>query len=408
LVLRNVIGPNVKLRSDGERYPLTVRLGTKWQAGRKLLVATDLDKTAGRSMKVLLGGEWALNDLMALRVGLNETEITTGLGFKFKDWGVDYAFAYNDSVGGLDDLGASHRIGFRMNFGKKVSEQAADLRWQKKGQDILTQLRGCVSGKVVCADEDIQKLTAAAKQVIRRQGFVRAEDLYTAQGYVAYLNREYDRSVQSLGEALSLSPQNTELADAIQRARAEMTEESSRELIAVELKRITESYAKGDWKTTVKSCEKVLTFQPDNVEATTYLQDAKNRINEPIEREMKIATMKMERGEYLDAMKSLQKVKELDPDNAEAAQRINQSIAALEKQAADQPTNGDVAAKPVYEIQRNIDQSRSLYSKGLVLYSQGKIKEAANMWEQSVRVDSKNALARSAYNRAQIEMNEKP
>jgi hypothetical protein len=44
----------------------------------------------------------------------------------------------------------------------------------------------------------------------------------------------------------------------------------------------------------------------------------------------------------------------------------------------------------------------------LVLYSQGDIKGAAERWERSVRVDDGNALARSAYNRAQLEMNEKP
>jgi tetratricopeptide (TPR) repeat protein len=362
---------------------------------------------AGNALKILMGAEWAFNDLLAVRAGINEREIAAGLGLKFKDWGLDYTFAYQDAVAGLGDLGASHRVGLHFGFGKKISEQAADLRWQRKGQDVLNQLRACVSGQTVCSDEDVQKLSGAAKQVIRRQGFVRAEDLYTAQGYVAYLNHEYQRSVQSLTEASALAPQSSELTDAIQKVRAEMTEESSRELIAIELKRITESYAKGDFRTTVKSCEKVLSFQPGNIEALTYLQDAKNRLNEPIEREMKIASMKMERGEYLGAVKSLQRVQELDPDNAQAAQMIGQAISALEKQAAIQ-SESSAANKTVYEVQQINEQSRDLYSKGLVLYSQGKIKEAARIWEQAVRVDSDNTLARSAFNRAQIEMNEKP
>ncbi len=413
LVIHNVLAPTIKLRSDADRYPLDFRLGTKWQAMQKLLVDVDFDKEGGRSLKLLLGGEWAFNNLLAMRVGLNEDEFTTGLGLKFNDWGLDYTFAYQDAVGGISDLGASHRFGVHFNFGNKISEQVASARWQKKGDDVLRQLKTCAVDKAACSEDEIQKLTAATKQVIRRQGFVRAEDLYAAQGYVAYLNAEYDRSVQAFGEALTLSPQNVvELSVALQKSRAEMTEESTREIIDVELKRIKDSYDKADWKTTVKSCEKVLSFQPDNVEATTYLQDAKNRISEPIDREMKIAALKMERGEYLDALKSLQRVKELDPDNAPAAQLITQAIEALEKQAAAQPAEN--ARRGCRDQDRfmmfivNTEQSRALYSKGLVLYSQGNIKGAAGVWEQSVRVDSGNVLARSAYNRAQIEMNEKP
>jgi tetratricopeptide (TPR) repeat protein len=405
-VMRNVLAPKLTLRNEADKYPLDVRLGAKWQAMRKLMVGADLDKEQGRSTKIILGGEWMFNNVLAMRAGLNENEITAGIGFKFNDWGFDYAFAYQDSVGGVADLGASHRLGFHFNFGKKISEQAASLRWQKKGEDVLRQLETCFAGKAACSPDEIQKLTGAAKQVIRRQGFVRAEDLYSAQGYVSYLNGEYDRSVQAFGEAQSLAPQNPVFAAALQKARAEMTEESTQEIISVELKRIKDSYEKSDWKATVKSCEKVLSFQPDNAEAATYLQDAKNRINEPIDREMKIATLKMDRGEYLDAMKSLQRVKELDPDNAQATQLTNQAIAALEKQASAQTS--DAAAKSPTEVRRNAEESRTLYSKGLVFYSQGKIKDAASVWEQAVRVDDSNVLARSAYNRAQIEMNEKP
>jgi tetratricopeptide (TPR) repeat protein len=402
LVVRNVLAPSIKLRSESERYPLDIRLGTKWQAMRKLTVGVDFDKTGGRSLKPIFGGEWAFNDLLAMRAGLNENEITAGMGVKFKDWGIDYAFAYQDSVSGLNDLGASHRLGVHLNFGKKISDQVASLRWQKKGESVLAELKACAAAKPACSADQIQKLSGATKQVVRHQGFLRADDLYAAQGYVSYLTGDFERSVQAFGEALSLVPQSVEYSAALQKARAEMTEESAREIITVELKRMKDAYAKGDWKTAVKSCEKVLSFQPDNVEASTYLQDAKNHINEPIEREMKIASVKLERGEYLDALKSLQRVKDLDPDNAPAAKLSNQAIEALEKQSAAQAKTATKSAP------RSIEQSRDLYNKGLVMYSQGDIKGAAGVWEEAVRVDSDNALARNAYNRARIEMNEKP
>ncbi|MBV9080540.1 MAG: tetratricopeptide repeat protein, partial [Elusimicrobia bacterium] len=62
---------------------------------------------------------------------------------------------------------------------------------------------------------------------------------------------------------------------------------------------------------------------------------------------------------------------------------------------------------PAKTVQRDTDKSRAFYSEGLSLYSQGKLKEASAAWEQAVKYDDTNVLARNAYNRAQIELKEK-
>ena len=151
-----------------------------------------------------------------------------------------------------------------------------------------------------------------------------------------------------------------------------------------------------------------MSFQPDNVEASTYLQDANNRINEPIEREMKIAKLKMDRGEYLDAIKSLQRVKELDPDNAQAAQLNTQAIEALEKQAAAQTTEGHGGENAALKFGATSRRAGPFTAKDWCSILRAILRGAAGVWEQAVRVDDGNVLARSAYNRAQIEMHEKP
>lgn len=408
LTFRNVLAPKITLRHEADRYPFDARLGLKWQALKKLMVAVDLDKTTGRSIKPYVGGEWSLSNLIAVRAGLSETELTTGLGFKFKDWGLDYAFGFQDAASGLKDLGSSHRFGFHVNFGKKVFEQEASLRWRKKGQVYLASLGEKMDHPDQPNEQEISRLIADTRRVIHLQGYLKAADLYAAQGYVSYFDGEFERSVQSLGESLALDPQNTSLAAHLEKARAQLTEERTREIVVLELKRVKELYTKADWRGTAKSCEKILSFQPDNIEANTYLEDAKNRINEPIQREMKIAKLKFDRGEYLDAIKSFQKVKEMEPENKEAGEYIARSIAALEKQASLQEEAGTNQVRPVYEMERNSAQSRAFYSKGLSLYSQGKLREAAAVWEQAIRNDSSNTLARNAYNRAQIELKENP
>jgi hypothetical protein len=114
--LRNLIAPSVKLRNHADDYPRDIRAGLKFTPNKKLLLASDLIQTQDRSLKLNLGGEYSINQLLVLRAGLNETEMSAGLGFRLQDFGIDYAFGYHDAVSGVTDLGASHRFGFHFNF----------------------------------------------------------------------------------------------------------------------------------------------------------------------------------------------------------------------------------------------------------------------------------------------------
>lgn len=407
LALRNAWAPSIRLRDESEKFPLDARLGVKFLALRHFTVASDLSQTTGRSAKLHMGGEYLFNDTVALRAGLNESEISAGLGVTVGDLTIDYAFAYNDAASGVTDLGASNRLGFHLAFGSRVADQEVSERWQKKGQIHLEALRNMMDNPDKFSDGQIQEHVTGARQVVRRQGYLRAEDLYEAQGYIYFFEKQYERSVQSLGEASVLEPADQRLKNHLETARAQMTEDRTREIVEFELRNAKTLYAKGDWKGTVKSCEKILSFRPDNIDAKAYLDDAQARINEPIEREMKIAKAKFDRGEYLDSIKSFQNVKQMDPDNKDADEYIAHAIASLEKQATVQAAVADESRPVVFQIERNVDKSRSLYSQGLVLYSQGKLKEASDTWEQAVRFDDANTLARNAYARAQVELKDK-
>jgi len=415
LVLQNVLAPEVKLRSSPDRYPHEIRLGVKYLPFERLLIATDLSKTDTRTYKVNFGGEFRLNDVLALRAGIESSEVTVGMGFKAGDWGIDYAFGYQDAAKGVDSLGAAHRFGVHVNFGSRISDQAISLKWQKKGQTYLDALRKQMDQPERAMDENarrswddnIRHTVAVARQVIRKQGYIRAVDLYEAQGYIHYYEGDYERAVESLGEAVALDQaQHPDIVKHLEKARAQMTEARTREIASDEIKKAKELYAKGDFHGAAKSCETVLSFRPDDVEAKAYLDDARARINEPIVRQMKIAHAKFDREEYLDAIKSLQKVKELDPTNKEAAQMMNEAISELEKQSRSQsasvaPDHG------VYEIPRDVTKSRDFYSQGLKVYSEGNVKQAVSLWEKAVRLDQENLLARNAYNRAMAELKDK-
>jgi len=86
----------------------------------KLLLAADVNKTTNRDYKLHAGAEYCFAGIVCLRAGINETEFSCGVGFKYKNYAIDYAFALNDAVDGSNSLGPSNRVGITVRFGKPV------------------------------------------------------------------------------------------------------------------------------------------------------------------------------------------------------------------------------------------------------------------------------------------------
>ena len=120
LNIQNLVAPRITLIDDTDKYPLALTLGLAYRfLNNNLITAIDLNKTQDRQLKVHLGSEYVFAKMLALRAGLDETELTAGLGFTWQNYSLDYAFAYHDAWAGHEDLGASHRFGLTVKFGGK-------------------------------------------------------------------------------------------------------------------------------------------------------------------------------------------------------------------------------------------------------------------------------------------------
>jgi hypothetical protein len=73
-----------------------------------ITLSWSLDTKYGTEMQY--GAEWWLMKAVALRVGLNNGELTVGTGLRLSTFQVDYAFI------GHDDLGNTHRISTSVRF----------------------------------------------------------------------------------------------------------------------------------------------------------------------------------------------------------------------------------------------------------------------------------------------------
>ncbi|OGS17534.1 MAG: hypothetical protein A2219_04155 [Elusimicrobia bacterium RIFOXYA2_FULL_50_26] len=115
--LQNVIAPVLKLQEKAEKYPFTVRAGLGYRLfNDSFLMAMDVSKSEGGNEKYHFGAEYTCRTALTIRAGLDETEFTSGAGFAWRDYRLDYAFAYHNAWHGHDNLGTSHRFGISLQF----------------------------------------------------------------------------------------------------------------------------------------------------------------------------------------------------------------------------------------------------------------------------------------------------
>lgn len=400
----NLVAPSMKLRSETEKYPQDLKLGAQWMASSKLLFALDLDQVQNGLTKINLGTQWIVAPLVALRAGMNKSELTAGLGLNLGDWDLDYAFGLNNGISGEEKLGSSHRFGLHLAFGKTRQEMqwlAQNQRYRPLAQKILIRLRDQMSMDKKQNSQELQELLASAADAIRYGGFPNSAELYEAQAYVLYLQNKNDESIAYLSEALAFGdvPNRAHLEKNYQKVLAEMNEEQKNTLVEAEIKKAIDFFKNEEWKKTIETCEAILAIDPQNIEAHAYKDDAQKHLTEPIERGLRIARAKFERGEYLDVIKHLQQIQRLDPGHAEATALMNKTMEIIETMA---PASG------VQEIIKDSQKSRELFSKGLQYYSQGKLQDALTAWREAVRHDQTNISAKKAYERALLETSSSP
>lgn len=118
VVLTNLIRADIR----GDKMPLALRLGVASHFfGDRLHLSLGTDFISDREVKGHFGAEYELFRSLLLRAGYStdNEEITGGLGFKVKQFSIDYAYgaAYSSGESGEDlDLGGTHRVSLGANF----------------------------------------------------------------------------------------------------------------------------------------------------------------------------------------------------------------------------------------------------------------------------------------------------
>ncbi|MFC1567067.1 PorV/PorQ family protein [bacterium] len=119
LVLQN-FGYKMKIADDEANLPMNVKFGLSYRFIKKAVVATDINIPFEGEKLFSIGSEYCPVKLLAIRAGYKFREqgnllggvdgVTAGLGFKIKNYGVDYAFVP------LGEFTNTHRITFKVKF----------------------------------------------------------------------------------------------------------------------------------------------------------------------------------------------------------------------------------------------------------------------------------------------------
>ncbi|MDI6704523.1 MAG: PorV/PorQ family protein [bacterium] len=115
-------GSKMKIYKRKFQLPRIFRIGASYRPFKNnLTLAFDVSKSIDNGLILHFGTEYQIFDLIAIRGGYrykldqidNEplSGLTAGLGFKIKDYQLDYAFVP------YSDLGDTHRISFLLKFG---------------------------------------------------------------------------------------------------------------------------------------------------------------------------------------------------------------------------------------------------------------------------------------------------
>lgn len=97
---------------DDEYIPTVMSIGLQYRPGKAVLLLAEVEKDVLAPMRIRVGVEYALLDVLDLRIGVvtNETQLSFGFGYKLKErWQLNFAAAYHQYLGFTPGIGLVYR-----------------------------------------------------------------------------------------------------------------------------------------------------------------------------------------------------------------------------------------------------------------------------------------------------------
>lgn len=288
LNLRNLIGMRTGAHTE-DKLPLTLRFGFNYKLLRdKLALVVDLEKSKA-PLSYHFGAEYWAFQYLAVRLGIDPEEFTLGFGVRYRDYGLDYAFATHD-------LGGSHRLSASWKFGPSITAASETMALEHYKEAVAAYERGL-----------------------------------------------YQRAVEKLIRTLSLDPKNIEAKSKLaklERVVKIIPKEVKETKRAKLIKQAVLSYLDGDIKLTLNALRYLISMEPEDREVDRLLKTIARvegvDLVEEITPGMSLVDQKLYNalnyfyeGKYDMTIREAQDVLRLEPNNALAYKRIGSAFFAM-------------------------------------------------------------------------------
>jgi len=388
LIVQNLLQPRLKLDEESDTFPLSGRLGASYECGfnvykynTRTTISMEMDKTEHRKEKFHYGFEYKIMDTIGLRAGLDDSELTLGLGLSIKNYNMDYAY-------GSQEMGASHRVSLGISFGR-VLPLAGTKEWDEtktvrsyykrakeycRKQEYLTALEELQTALSLDMEDRAskgytRKIDDKMRDTIEKAEFREIEDFYYAQAYIDYKKGNVDNAVTYWELLLGVNPTREEVKDYLgkEKTRLEKEAELERKRLSEEEKEVKikdaydmqgRCYDEGKWSESIVYGKKVLGLEPEHEGAKDYIDRAKNRIKE------------------------------------EAEERVRRTV----KKEPERPPE---EKEEELEIKVDPEIVEGYYKQGITYYSQGKYQEAIIEWKKVLALDPTHEKAQKNIKKAQ-------
>lgn len=274
LNLRNLIGMRTGAPTE-DKLPLTLRFGFNYKLLRdKLVLVVDLEKSKA-PLSYHFGAEYWAFQYLAVRLGMDPEEFTLGFGIRYRDYGLDYAFATHD-------LGGSHRLSASWKFGPSITAASETMALEHYKEAVAAYERGLyqraveklirtltLDPKNIEAKSKLVKLERVAKIIPREVKETKRAKLIK-QAVLSYLDGNIKFTLNALRYLLSIEPEDREvdrLLKTIARVeKVDLVEEITpgMSLVDQKLYNALNYFYEGKYDMTIREAHDVLSLEPNN------------------------------------------------------------------------------------------------------------------------------------------------
>jgi len=305
--LQNILEPTLKLKKDTTKYPLNLKAGISYHSGlnNEMVISLDMDKSRLTAIKLHLGAEYSLYKTISLRIGLDDENLTYGLGIKYKGVKFDYAYA-------LHDLKDTHRFSANLSIGQTI-DQMRQAMIKKEEEKINKRL-----------EEELAK-----REQLQIQ-------LALTKGKEFFQNKQYKEAMIQFERVIGWSPEHKEAKEYLARAKDEYQKVNLLEQITQHLEKGKNYFYTQEYLNAAFEFKQVLVLDTTNSEAlkllataTEYIKsDKKDRLNQYFNQGIEAYT----NSKLIEAMADWRQVLEIDPHHAETIDYIKKAAAKLEEE----------------------------------------------------------------------------